>query len=239
MTLKIKHLVLPVFLMVFQTANAQLDFSSTNNGRVMLFTDQNGVSLLKSRYSPDIEGNPFVSPVWNPAELLLSSGKLLKWARVKLNLESNEIYFLDTLDMALVAKPGLVKKLNFPQLVSPEGTAYIFKCGYPVIDKQTENYYYQVLEEGKIELLKKLSKEIKTTKYDMSGEIKKEFVENSHYYLFTAGEIKEIKQDKAVMMEIMKDKNTEMEQFLSINKINFRKIADLRKLIRYYNDLTK
>jgi hypothetical protein len=52
------------------------------------------------------------------------------------------------------------------------------------IDKQTENYLYQSILEGKIELLKKSFKIIKTVTDDYNGTFRKEFGEDSKYYVF-------------------------------------------------------
>ncbi len=231
--------VLTGLMMFFLPSVAQLDFSSTSNGRVMGVADQNGVSLLKSKYSPDIEGSPFVHPDWAIAELLLSSGKQYKNIKAKFNLESNEIYFLDTMNNVLVPRPGLVKKISFSLLFSQEGFAYIFKSGYPAIEKQGENYYYEVLAEGKIDFIRRYYKDIKTIKYDMSGEIKKEFVEGSNYYLFTGGIIKELKREKMLVAELMNDKKTEIDGFILANKLNLKKTTEVQKLVRYYNSISK
>jgi hypothetical protein len=98
---------------------------------------------------------------------------------VKLNIESNELYFIDTAGKELIAAEGTVKKIDFINYHSKDSTKYIFKSGYPNIDKQNENYLYQVFTEGKIELLAKKFKYIRTIKNELSGEIIKDFVDGA------------------------------------------------------------
>jgi hypothetical protein len=233
---------LPVFLFVITlftayTAPAQLNYRSTNNGGMVQFADINGKSLVNDKYDPAIEGFPFIIREWMEADLLTKNGVEVKKVKVKLNIESNELYYLDSANTAWIAEEGTVKKISCVNLLSSEKIPYVFKCGYPPVDKQNSNYYYQVLTEGKIELLKNNYKTIVSSKNDFSGEKRKEFVERSDNYVYSAKGITMLKNDKSFLMELMKDKAAGVEEFLLSNKINFKKIQDIRKLINYYNGL--
>ncbi len=63
----------------------------------------------------------------------------------------------------MIAIEGLVKKIDCFNFYSKDCIRYVFKSGYPGIDKQNENYYYQVLTEGKIELLARRFKYIRVS----------------------------------------------------------------------------
>lgn len=217
--------------------SAQLDFKETNNGGTMQLSDQTGKSLAHNNYDPGVEGSPFIANEFSLAEVTLVKGQLFKNVKAKFNLERNELYFIDSYGDTLAAAAGAVKKVNFLSPLSKEGISYTFKTGYPVIDKQSGNYFYQSIEEGKIELLKKYSKKIETFKNDMSGDIRKEFVESSFYYVFSDGVIKPLRYDKAFILSLMPGKDADMQKFLSENKINFKKVNDIQKLVHYYNSL--
>jgi len=233
----VSAILLSIFLFPGYVATAQLNFTETNNGGFLEFADRNGKTLLNSKYDPAIEGSPFLNKDWALADLLLKNGAHANRVSVKLNIESNELYYLDSAGKTWIAVDGFVKKISYLKLLEKEGKPDVFKCGYPAIDKQSANYYYQLLTDGKIELLKKIYKTIETFKNDLSGEIRKEFTDGSSYYVFASGEIKAFKNEKGFVLELMKDKQEVIEKYQLANKINFKKIADIQKLITYYNGL--
>jgi hypothetical protein len=134
-------------------------------------------------------------------------------------------------------KEGILKKVTFINLVSNENGQYIFRSGYPAIDKQTENYLYQSILEGKIDMLKKNCKIIKTIKNVYDGTSRKEFAEECRYYVFSEKGLMPLQNNKEFVITLLKDQEPLIQQYLQINKINLKKMDDLQKLIKYYNDL--
>jgi hypothetical protein len=157
---------------------------------------------------------------------------------VKLNIESNELYFLDSTGKEMIAMEGLVKKIDCINYYSKDSIRYVFKNGYPGIDKQNENYYYQIFTEGKIELLEKKIKYVSVVKDELTGEISKDFVEGAGtLYVYFNKSIQAYHPDKSFIISLLKDKKQAINMFIDANKINFRKTADLIKVFNYYNGL--
>ena len=206
---------------------------------MMNFVDLNGYSLLK-KYDPEIKGTPFINDNWELAKITLSEGKEISHLPIKLNIESNELYFLDSTGKEMIAIKGLVKKIDYLNYWSKDSIKYVFKSGYPNIDKQTENYYYQVLTEGKIELLAKKFKYITVDKNELSGEISKNFVESAiKLYVYANNIIQAFYPNKDFGISLLKDKEKLINMFVDTNKIKFKKTKDLIKLFNYYNVLEK
>lgn len=214
----------------------QLEFKNSNVGRTMGFADQNGNSLLK-KYDPDVTGSPFLNSDWTLARITLSSGKMVGVLPVRLNIESNELYFRDSSGTELIAIPTMVRKVECVSYYTKDSIRYIFKNGYPKVDQQNENYYYQVLAQGKVELVRKAYKYIRTTKNDLSGEVAKIFLEDSKLYLYANGALHSFQPAKDFVLSQLEDKKPLMVAYLEANKINFKKIPDLIKLFGYYNGL--
>jgi hypothetical protein len=107
------------------------------------------------------------------AKLTLSKGKVIGPIPIKMNIESNELHYQDSTGKEMVVVEGLIRKIDCIDFYSKDSIRYVFKSGYPSIDKQTENYYYQVLTEGNIQLLEKRSKSISNEKDALSGQISK------------------------------------------------------------------
>lgn len=232
----VKKFVLYLFsAFVASKGFGQIKFSNSNIGRVTEFVDLNGNSLLKT-YDPDIAGSPFLLPDWSPAAITLFQGKTFGPLRVKLNIESNELYFLDSAGREMVAPTGLVRRVDCPNAYSKDSVRYVFKSGYPAIDQQNENYFYQVLAEGKIELLMKRSKYIRTDKNDLSGEVSKEFIESDKIYVYANHTMQAFQNNKDFVFRLLKDKEQAVRQFIETNKTDIKRIPDLIKLFTYYNE---
>jgi len=215
----------------------QLEFRNSNVGRLINLEDFNGHSLLK-KYDPDISGSPFINADWTPANIILSKGKAIGPLLVKLNIESNKLYFIDTAGKELIAAEGTVKKIDLINDHSKDSTKYIFKSGYPNIDKQNENYLYQVFTEGKIELLAKKFKYIRTIKNELSGEIIKDFVDGAiTLYVYSFDNMQPLQPKADFVLSLLIDKQEEVNTFINVNKINLKKTTDLIKLFSYYNKL--
>ena len=197
--------------------------------------DLNGHSLLK-RYDPDIAGSPFINDHWVPAKITLSRGKEIGPLPIKLNIERNELYFLDSSGKEMIALEGLVRKVDCINYYSKDSVRFIFKSGYPGIDKQNENYYYQVFTEGKIELLARKFKYVRVEKNELSGEISKDFVDGSFVlYVYADNIMQAFHPTKNFVISLLKDKVRAINTFIETNKINFKSIPDLIKLFNYYN----
>ena len=216
----------------------QLEFKNSNIGRLVNLVDLSGHSLLE-KYDPGITGSPFINDDWVFAKITLSKGKEIGPLSIKFNIESNELYFLDSTGKEMIAIEGLVKKVDCISFYSKDSIRYIFKNGYPSIDKQNENYYYQVLTEGKVELLAKRFKYIRTTKDEISGEISKDFVEGAVVlYVYAYGIMQVFHPTKSFIASFWEeDKEQTINKFIDVNKINFRKTKDLIKVFSYYNGL--
>jgi hypothetical protein len=223
----------------FNPGFGQLEFKTSLAGRTLDMADRNGHSLLK-KYDPDATGSPFVNDDWAFAKLTTVRGNIIGPLQIKLNIESNELYYLDSAGKIMVAMEGLVKKIDFINYFYKDSIRYVFKCGYPDIDKQNGNFYYQVLTDGVIELLVKRFKYTRVTKEEVSGEITKEIVDGSQImYTYAFGIMQAFQPGKNSVISLLEDKEPLVSKFIDTNKINFKKITDLIKLFDYYNSISQ
>ena len=114
---------------------------------------------------------------------------------------------------------------------------YRFQTGYPEIDNLNRNNFFQVLSDGKVTLLKSSIKKINKTKNEMSGEISSQFDIYEDHYLYVKYEMKRVKKDKEYILNLLADKRKELETYLTIQKLNFKSMDSIKKLIDYYNSL--
>ncbi len=204
----------------------------------MDLTDIDGHSLVK-KYDPDVTGSPFINDNWVSAKITLSRGKEIGPLSVKLNIESNELYFLDSTGKELIAADGLVRKVYCLDFYWKDSIRYIFQSGYPGIDGQNENYFYQVFTEGRIELLARKFRYIRVEKNDLTGDVSKSFVDGAvTLYVYAFGMMQPFKSNKNFVASLWdENKQEEMNKFIGANKISFKSIPDLVKLFNHYDNL--
>jgi hypothetical protein len=233
-----KKFFLPcLILFAMNTTQGQIEFRNSILGRQVNLNDRDGSPMSKI-YEPDITGSPFLKDEWVQARLILFDRKELGPLKAKLNIERNELYFIDSSGTEMVAINGKITKVDFLNTFSKDSIRYVFKCGYPAIASQNEYYYYWLLTEGKIELLAKKFRYIRANKDVLSGEVSKEFIEGATVlYVFSGGKIQELQPGKNNIITLTKDKEQDILRFIDASKINVKKTADLVKLFNYYNGL--
>lgn len=205
--------------------------------------DQNiGITTFDGRPFPGdmagVDGSPYFFDEFVRAKLILSNGQVYDSISLKLNMASNDIIALSAKDPKyLVLKKGLVREFVFNDAAKPSINKVKFRCNYPTVDNNDENTYYQVLTDGKLQVLKYDRRIYKETKDLVSGEIKKEFTGNEFLYLYNDKEMLRLKKNKEAILSLMDDKGKEIDKWLDGNKINFKNLADIQKLISLYNSL--
>jgi hypothetical protein len=186
----------------------------------------------------DIEGTPFFTEEWEFSSITLSTGKVVTGIKTRLNLQSQELHFMDKNNIEMAVPAGLVKDIRF---LDPAGSdkkiTAEFQCGFPPVDKQDEHSFYQVLSRGKIQLLLFRQKTIVMQKNDLSGEIKKEFVSYETLYLFRSGAPERIKRDREDILKALADKKDQVEAFAKANRLKYRSFDEIRQILDYYNSL--
>jgi hypothetical protein len=183
----------------------------------------------------DAEGSPYYFDSFTLANLTLEGGKDYDSVFIKLDIVNNELHCLSPgPNKQIILKDGLVREFVFTEK-NKEISGEKFRCGFPSVDKNTINSYYKILSDGKLQLLKFSKKEYRQSKDLISGEIKKEFVQNDFYYVYTNDNILKLKKDKEWFISLMQDQREKIESWLSDNKINFKNMNNLVRLFDYYN----
>lgn len=218
-----------------QIMQTQAQFKNTYMYRVVEVFDFNGQSLAYKPYDNNIEGTPFLLNEFTNAKLVFFTNKEASYPNTNLNLERNELCVMNDKKQTLIVNSGLIHKIYFNYTDSAH--TILYKCGYPAIENQSTHYYYEVLAEGKLELVRRNYKLIASA-YDESNYLrKKEFVSYERLYVYFNGAFTEIKLKKETILDLTKDKAKEVNAFMVLHNLNPKKLADVVTLINYYNTL--
>lgn len=214
-----------------------------NNGVVVdgkwsnqiFITDVNG-RPFENKYL-DVIGTPFFNADYKVAEIKLKQGRTFVKIKTKIDLVAQETYFITTNGIETYLEVGMVKEIKYFDTIKNNIVSFKFQTGFPPIDLNTENNFYQVLSEGRCSFLKSTSKKILEKKNELSGEVIREFETYESYYLFINGEMKKFKKDKDFIRSQLLDKLQQVDLFLNTNKIDLKNREHLVLLFNYYNSL--
>jgi hypothetical protein len=186
----------------------------------------------------DIAGTPFLRDDWRLGSVTIESNKRYDSVKLRLNLLTQEFHFLNKDNIEIALFKGYVKSVRFYDGIPGMGGANTeFQAGFPPIDQQDENSFYQVVCKGKIVLLKSLRKVISQDKNGFSGEIKKEYVSYEDYYTWDGKGMERVKKDKSAVLALMAGQKGKIDDFVSTNHLKMKSIDDVRRVIDYYNSL--
>lgn len=193
-----------------------------------VFADGSPVKELK--YS-DIIGSELYNSEWRNAEVLLNTGARYNLS-VKYNIYADELFFQRNNQTMSFVVP--VKEFVFN---GNSEKVEIFRNGYPINEDFNGKSFYQVLIDGRAQLLKKLSKQVMETKDFNSSVVKKRFTDLNKIYAFRDNQFYQLKRDRSSILNIFSDKSNEIAKYISDNKINLKKDDELIKVFNYYNSL--
>ncbi|HXB06163.1 MAG TPA: hypothetical protein VNW04_03585 [Puia sp.] len=207
------------FLIIGMSARicAQEGFVSENTTLSYNVFDKNGKAFVNP--SPEVAGSPFLSDNWRLGSLVIMTNRRFDSIKIRLNLFSQEVHFLDRNNNEMSLAKGYIKEVFFPGNLPGTG-GLRFQNGFPAIDEQDAQNFYQVLTEGRCRLLHSVRKVIATEKDEMTKEVKKEYRTYEDYYLYDGKTMTRVKKDKAV---------------IAGKEIKFKTIDDLKKAIDAYN----
>ena len=208
--------------------------SKENYSSEVTITDVHG-RPFKNNY-PDVKGSPFFLDKWSYSVVKLENGIKYDSIEVRLDLSQQELHYMNANNVEMIFFERYVKEIEF--FDSSQGKNYKFQTGFPAIDNQDQNNFYQVLSEGSVSFLKSIRKNISVNKNDISGEVEKQFDVYEDYYVFFNNQMKRLKKEKEFILKILLERKDAVETFLKTNTINFRNMNDLIKLFNFYNSLT-
>jgi hypothetical protein len=113
----------------------------------------------------------------------------------------------------------------------------LFRNGSINIDDNNVNAFYEVLNDGRISLLKRTRKKVNEIKAFDSTVAVKRIAEVHDYYLSRKGELFRLKKDRKTLLALLNDQAEQIEKFINQNKLNIKDETQLISIISYYNSL--
>lgn len=208
-----------------------LAMASTVKAQFKLYTDYKPVMLID--YT-NMEGSPYLYEDWQTGNVTLTNGVSNKEPMMlKLNMVNDVVSFKDK-------ESGQELEFVVPvqEFSLSVGTAIRhFKSGIKNIDGIAPTAFLEILSDGKAQLLKRNNKIVFEQQPIGSATKERSFIEKTKYYLVIGGKATVVKADKKSILAALGDKQSQLEDYIKTNKVNFKSDTQLGKLVDYYNSL--
>lgn len=182
--------------------------------------DRNGKAFVN--HAVDVAGTPFLSDDWKLGALVVNTNRKFDSVKIRINLLSQEVHVLDKNNNEMALAQGYIKEIQLPDLITGKPGGIIYQSGFPPIDEQNVNNFYQLLARGKLSLLLSTRKVIATQKDELSGEVKKEYRAYQDYYLYDGKTMQRVKKSSAL---------------IDGKQVKFKNIDELKTAVDAYNAL--
>lgn len=193
-----------------------------------IMSDYMGRPVFEKRYT-DVKGSPYLSDEWIEGSVKLENGKAFQGVKLKYDQVADELMFLDASGKEqLFVDPVLEFRLGDK----------LFRRGYPAADGASPAAYYEVLTEGKTDLLKLTSKKVfEETPYNSATKIRTIRANESYYIGVSNLKLTKIRKDKKSLLAALDGKGAELEAYIKSNRLDLKQDSDMVRLVNYYNTL--
>lgn len=195
----------------------------------------NGTTAQTKDFS-DIKGSPFSSDSWVKGIVTLSNKKVYSNLDVKYS-EYEDKLFLKGKNNELMDFNDKVEDFTLKFTKSDNQELVHYRNGYSNIAGTSTEAFFQILVDGKVQLLKKTSKKVQVQNEYGSITSNKSFTATTKFYIVTAEKATLIKKDKKSILSALVDKQSELETYAKTNNLDFKNDEDLVKLINFYNTI--
>jgi hypothetical protein len=177
-------------------------------------------------------GSPYLFEDWKAATVRFANGKVYKDMQVKYNQVDDKLLLKgETGEPMTFVDP--VVEFRIP--AASGETQY--RNGFKPSANHTEKTFYEVMFDGNIKLLKKVSKTIIESQNYNSPSVVKNIDQQVHFFVVKQDESTEFKPNKKAILEVLKDKADLVNTFIAGTKVDFKSDESLKSIFVYYNSL--
>lgn len=213
------------FLLITIYSEAQ----NTPSGSVMTSQHINLLDVkglpIRNVAVPGVEGTPYLVEDWSKGTVKFANGVVTKDVPLRLDLMNNKVYFKkDEAELEFV-QPVWEFTLNYPK-----GDSAKFRSGYPAIDRNNNETWYEVLADGKLQLLKYRVKTIQSKQGYGDAERKSYYDKDQLYAMLPDGKMISVKKDKDDLMKAIPSAAEAIKKIVEEKKLKLRNEEQLRQL---------
>lgn len=235
--MKAKFIYLIVFVLFLINSKRVLAQIAISESSVALqFNDGRIATIATDMNNSKIDGTPYLTDEWSKGVVNLADGRTYKDVTLKYDLLKDVLYFQNDKKQVLTfVKPVSEFVINY--IGDDQEQVKHYKSGFANIQGYTAQNFFEVLVEGKAQLLKKQHKFIESESGAGLGPTTQKYSSTDMYYIVMDGKASAIKRDKKSVLQFLGDKQNELSAYIKSNDLDMKKDADLAKVIIYYNSI--
>ncbi len=193
-----------------------------------------GMKDASDKNLPKVDGSPYLYKTWNNPTKIYYSDKVFIISNFNYNIYSERFESKLSEDSILIINPRNIKNIlindkTFGRYLDPEF--------------QRNSYFEEIVKLEKHQLLKKYIVKIKKgsinplTKEKLNNDA---LVMDEIYYLCDLKDksLKKVKLKKSTILSLVKEESLEeVNGFVKTNRLSYKDLDDLKKIVQYYNAL--
>lgn len=205
------------------------DTTMRNNST--FFNTVDGIPVLNPKYTRIVEGSLYEPANFTKAVVFLKNGKRGLGVEARINVMDERLHYLDE-----KGKEKYVdSKIEEIQFFENDRQVSAFSFGIPGCPTAPPGCY-EILEKGKANLHRKVSKQIMENKPYGSATTEQKVVTTYNYWVSNGSGCKQVKKIGDLQAELVQA-NPAMKQNLPQRKLSEKKVEDWAELVKIYNTL--
>jgi hypothetical protein len=181
----------------------------------------------------DIEGSPYLLTDWSWGAVKFRNGKFAKDITLQYSPYNNKLYFKKGNDQQEFVQP--VKEFILGYVEGADSVARIFRNGYPSTSNTKEETFFELLTDGKFQLLKHHVKTITSFKPYNQPERKKFAEVEDLFVLLPGNKMIKIKKDKNFLVNELPEYANKIESLVASNKLKLKTEEGIQQLFSLLN----
>lgn len=179
-------------------------------------------------------GNPYLFKDWMDGVVYFKSGRVVKQFKLRFDCARNRLML--QFEGAAFAAESQVKAFTIYTSKKNKDSAYFLK-GFPAIDKNTADTYYQVLVAGKATLLQLHTRVLVEEKQLVNSGNHTRLEAEEYFYLLTDGVMTKLSNNKEEIVKSLPSQPAALKEYVAKESLRMDKAADYIKIISKYNEL--
>lgn len=180
-------------------------------------------------------GNPYLFKDWMDGVVYFKSGRVVKQFKLKFDCARNRLMM--QFEGNAFAAESQVKEFVIYTSTKKNKDSVLFRKGYPAIDNNTADTYYQVLLNGKAVLLQLHIKVLIEEKQLVSSNNMNRLEDDEAFFVCLNGEMILLPRNKDQILEKLPVKSDQLKEFVAQQTLRMDKADDFLKIIAKYNEL--
>lgn len=175
----------------------------------------------------------FLKQEWTPAVVTFKNGAPAMNVPILFDEFAEKVYYQEGATTMEFNHP--IVSITMLLLIKGDSTYVTFRNSYPPVHKNTGETFYEVLVDGKFQLLSCKAKTIGLYKEDVPEDQRKEQIKEMIYAFFPDGQMVEIKKDKEYLYTLPKYGEM-IKNMATSKKLKLKNEKALKELFQYLNE---